>query len=67
MVDLGEVTDSPAPAGGGVETEASITEGPQGPWGPSYFPRAQREAILRGLPGGRWSKIILKIANNNRS
>jgi hypothetical protein len=40
MADLGEVTDSPAPAGGGVETNASVTKG---------FPPVTFR-ILRGQP-----------------
>jgi hypothetical protein len=34
------------------------------PWGPSYFPRAQREVLLGGLPGGRWSKTHDHIENS---
>lgn len=41
VVDLGEVTDSPAPAGGGVETEASVTEGPLGAPVTSPVPRGK--------------------------
>jgi hypothetical protein len=54
VVDLGEVTDSPTPAGGGVETKDSVTKGPQG--APVTSP------VLKGQPS--WENCLMKIAQD---